>query len=82
LWSGHPEAFQIAVHQSVEKIPEPSAENDDARPVATQGPLSDNGLQDRRSTNTISDGSATVQTPLQAREHSAGYRIIDPTATD
>jgi len=27
LWSGHPEAIQIAVHQSVEKIPEPSVTN-------------------------------------------------------
>ena len=27
LWSGHPEAIQIAVHQSVEKIPEQSVTN-------------------------------------------------------
>jgi hypothetical protein len=27
LWSGHPEAVQIAVHQSVEKIPEHSVTN-------------------------------------------------------
>jgi hypothetical protein len=42
-------------------------EPNNARPVATQGPVSDNGLQDRRSTNTVSDGSATVAQTVVAQ---------------